>query len=278
MNRQNRDAEYTMGRTESETERLIKQSHLYDDITRRFLLRCGIENGMHVLDIGSGAGDVALALADAVGQEGSVTGVDVNGDILETAQQRAQEAGHENVQFIAGDAREVDLPGGYDAVVGRLVLMYMGDPTEALRQLKDLLRPNGTAAFQEVDFRPYNAFLHPSTPLTNNLIEWARSVFDRSGARLEMGRELYQTFVDAGLPEPVMHFEAPMGGSADWPGYDFVASSFRSLSPLLDSYGIVSPEELDVDTLADRLRAEVERSKRPFVLPPHITAHARMKA
>ena len=59
MSRQKRDAEYTMGRTESETERLIQQSQLYDDVTRRFLFRCGIENGMNVLDIGSGAGDVA---------------------------------------------------------------------------------------------------------------------------------------------------------------------------------------------------------------------------
>lgn len=276
MSRQKRDAEYTMGRTESETERLIQQSQLYDDVTRRFLFRCGIENGMNALDIGSGAGDVALALADAVGPEGSVTGVDVNGEILETARQRAEQAGHQNVQFIAGDARTVDLPGDYDAVVGRLVLMYMGDPTEALRQLKRLLRPNGIAAFQEIDFLPYSAFLHPSTPLTNNLIEWARSAFERSGARLEMGRELYQTFVGAGLPEPVMHFEAPMGGPADWPGYDYIANSFRSLSPLMDSYGIVSPEELDVDTLAERLRAEVESSKRPFVLPPHVTAHARL--
>ncbi len=276
MSSQKRDAEYTMGRTESETERLIQQSQLYDDVTRRFLFRCGIENGMNVLDIGSGAGDVALALADAVGPEGSVTGVDVNGEILETARQRAQEAGHENMQFVVGDARTVDLPGGYDAVVGRLALMYMGDPIDALRKLIQHLGANGIVAFQEIDFLPYNAFLHPDTPVTNNLIEWARSGFERSGAHLEMGRELYQTFVGAGLPEPVMHFEAPMGGPADWPGYEYIANSFRSLSPLLDSYGIVSPEELDVDTLAERLRAEVVSSKRPFILPPHITAHARV--
>ena len=72
----------------------------------------------------------------------------MNGEILETARQRAQEAGHENMQFIAGDARTVDLPGGYDAVVGRLVLMYMGDPGDALRQLKQLLRRTGSRRFK----------------------------------------------------------------------------------------------------------------------------------
>ena len=36
MSNQNRDAEYTMGRSEEETQRLIEQSQLYDDVTRRF--------------------------------------------------------------------------------------------------------------------------------------------------------------------------------------------------------------------------------------------------
>ena len=83
MSNQSRDAEYTMGRSESETDRLIKQSQLYNDVTRRFLLRSGIAKGMKVLDVGSGAGDVALTLAEFVGSEGTVIGVDVNADILE---------------------------------------------------------------------------------------------------------------------------------------------------------------------------------------------------
>ena len=113
MSNQNRDAEYTMGRSEEETQRLIKQSQLYDDVTRRFFLRSGIAKGMKVLDVGSGAGDVALTLAEFVGTEGSVVGVDVNPDILETARTRAAEAGFSNVEFIAGDARTLDLPSDF---------------------------------------------------------------------------------------------------------------------------------------------------------------------
>ena len=54
---------------------------------------------MKVLDVGSGAGDVALTLAEFVGTEGSVVGVDVNPDILETAGTRAAEAGFNNVKI-----------------------------------------------------------------------------------------------------------------------------------------------------------------------------------
>ena len=48
---------------------------------------------MKVLDVGSGAGDVALTLAEFVGPDGTVIGVDVNPDILKIAQARADAAG-----------------------------------------------------------------------------------------------------------------------------------------------------------------------------------------
>ena len=138
-----------MGRSDEETERLIQQSQLYETVTRRFFTDAGIGRGMRVLDVGSGAGDVAMAAAELVGAEGEVVGVDVNETILETARARVQEQGYANIQFMAGDARTMDIEGDFDAVVGRLVLMYMSDPADALRQLAARLRPGGIAAFQE---------------------------------------------------------------------------------------------------------------------------------
>ena len=278
MSNQSRDAEYTMGRSQEETDRLIEQSQLYEDVTRRFFLRSGIAKGMKVLDVGSGAGDVALALAEFVGPEGTVVGVDLNPDILKTAQARADAAGFSNIEFIAGDTRTLELPNDFDAVVGRLVLMYMADPVEALKHLATHLSPGGIVAFQEAYFAPYTVAEHPDTPLANELIKWGRTVFERSGAHLDMGMELYQAFVDAGLPEPTLHFEAPMGGPVNWPGYEYLANSFRSLVPLLGAYGITTAEELDVDTLAERIQAEVAAAKRPIMLPPHITASASLTA
>ena len=274
MKNQTQDAQYTMGRSESETKRLIEQSQLYDGVTRRFLNAAGIEKGMKVLDIGSGAGDVALTLAEIVGNDGSVVGVDVNAEILETARGRADTAGITNVEFIAGDARTLDLPDDFDAIVGRLVLMYMAEPADALKQLAARLRPGGIVAFQEIELTFYPAIVHPDTPLVNKMIECAIAVFEKSGAHIGMGIHLYRAFVDAGLPEPTLHFETPMGGPAAWPGYEFLANSIRSILPLMEAYGIATAEEVEVDTLAERLRAEVVAAKRPLLLPPHITAYA----
>ena len=266
------DARYTLGRTAEETERLIQQSQLYDDLTRRLLTEAGIVGGMNVLDVGSGAGDVSLILAELVGPDGKVTGVDGNAEILETARLRANEAGFANVEFLAGDARTLDVGDDFDALVGRMVLMYMADPAAALKQLISRLRPEGIVAFEEADITFYQSLFSPDTPLTNTLIEWAVTVFQRSGAHVGMGLNLYRTFVGAGLPEPTLGFAAPVGGSETWPGYSYIANTFRSLLPLLEEFGIATAKAVDVATLPDRVRRELIAAKRPFVLPPHVTA------
>ena len=270
------DRAYTMGRSKEETERLIQQSGLYEDITGRLLRDAGLFTGMKVLDIGSGAGDVTFAAAELVGSEGEVLGVDMNPEILETARTRAQAAGLANVQFVAGDAQTLDLPNDFDALIGRLVLMYLPNPVDTLKQVATRLRPGGIVAFQEVDFTTYSSIARPETPMMNQLAEWGVEVFRRSGANVGMGLDLYSTFVDAGLPEPSLQYTAPVGGPEAWIGYQFIAAAFRSILPLLERFEIATAEEVDLDTLAQRLRAEVVASKRPLILPPHITAWAQL--
>ena len=263
-----------MGHSEAETKRLIQNARLYDEMTRRFLLRSGIAKGMRVLDVGSGAGDVALTLAEFVGPDGSIVGVDVNAKILETARDRANAAGLANVRFIAGDARSLEFLDTFDAVVGRLVLMYIANPADALKQLATHLRPGGIVAFQEVDLALHKALASPDTPLLRKLIDWECIVFEHTGAHIDMGTGMYRVFVEAGLPEPALHLETPIGGAAAWPGYEQRVATFRNLLPLIETYGIATAEELDIETLAERLRAEAVMSKQPVTLPPHVTAHA----
>lgn len=269
-----RDATYTLGRTSHETTRLMEQSRIYGPSTQRLCRRAGIAEGMRILEIGSGAGDVTLTLAELVGPAGHVMGVDVNATILDTARQRATEAGIRNVEFIAGDARMLTFADPFDAIVGRFVLMYMADPKEAFATLITHLKPGGIAAFQEPEYTLYPAVLHPDTPLMNQLIQWILEVFEHSGAHLDMGFGLYRAFVDAGLPPPMMHLESPIGAAETWAGYRYMATIFQSLLPLLEKYGLATAAQVDVETLAARIREEVLVSKRPFFLPLHITAHA----
>ncbi len=276
MSNRKEDATYTMGRTQAETERLMRQSRMYSGLTRRMLTEAGLTNGMRVLDIGSGAGDVALAAAELVGPEGRVVGVDVNPEILETARARVAQAGQDNVEFVAGDARTMDLESDFDALIGRFVLMYMADPTATLRQLSERVRTGGIVAFHEIGFNP-NRLPHAiDTPLAHQLVDWTMEVFKRSGAHADLAYRLYGTFVDAGLPEPRLEYTALGGGEPGWPGYQYVADSVQSVLPLLEHFGIATAEEADVATLPERLRADVVATKSAIVLPMTVMAWTRL--
>jgi len=271
------DATYTMGRTGAETERLIKQAGLRNVSTRRLFEDAGLRPGMTVLDVGSGAGDVALLVAELVGPTGAVVGVDVNPAVLVTARERAVARGLGQVRFLEGDVRTIALPDDFDAVVGRLVLLYVGDPVEAVRAAASRVRPGGIVAFQEADWTLLYAWGAAGflPPLRTQLSTWAYRVYEQSGAHVSMGMALHRTFVDAGLGPPEMSLHAPVGGAPDWPGFDLMADGVRSVLPLLEQYGIATAAEVEVETLAARLCAEVGTSSMPLVLFPLVGAWAR---
>jgi len=161
---------YALGRSAAETQRLIRQAQIYGPLTRQFFATAGITSGMKVLDVGSGAGDVALLLADLVGPRGAVIGVEMNPAILGTARARVRAVGWTNVTFLEGDVHNTGLDDDFDAVVGRWILMYLPDPVAVLHQLLGHLRPGGIIAFQENDFT-YPPMSFPAAPSTNKLCD-----------------------------------------------------------------------------------------------------------
>jgi tRNA A58 N-methylase Trm61 len=70
------DMAYALGHSDRELERLISQARLYEPFTMQFFRDAGIAEGMHVLDVGCGAGDVSFLAAQIVGPSGQVVGVD----------------------------------------------------------------------------------------------------------------------------------------------------------------------------------------------------------
>src|SRR5262250_1658181 len=122
-----RDRAYVMGRSADETRRLQERAKFFDPLTRHLFQDAGIGTGMRVLDIGSGPGDVSFLAAELVGSTGSVVGVDANPEVIRAAIARAETSGLEHVSFTAADIRDVGFKRDFDAVVGRLVLMYSAD-------------------------------------------------------------------------------------------------------------------------------------------------------
>jgi SAM-dependent methyltransferase len=169
---------------------------------------------------------------------------------------------------------DIGLDDDFDAVTGRWILMYLPDPVAALRRLLSCLRPGGIVAFQENDFT-YPPTTFPPAPLHQQVVRWTTPPPGSGGPDQRMGSKLYQTYLDAGLAEPQLRLEAPIGGGPDWPGYAYVADTIRSLLPMLEQMGAATAEEVGVDTLADRLRAEVVDQRGVQMLPIVVGAWAR---
>jgi ubiquinone/menaquinone biosynthesis C-methylase UbiE len=263
-----------LGHSEHEIRRLQRQHHLFEPLTRQLFEEAGLEPGMKVLDVGSGAGDVALLLAQMVGPTGQVTGLEMNAAMLETARRRAAQVGKTNLRFIEGNLDKLELAEKFDAVVGRWILMWVADPVQVLRSLATLLNPGGLVVFQESVF-----FGHSAYPPSAILNEW-RTIMEPMTSRQPlrqywMGLALYQLYQAAGLPAPKMRVGTLVGTGPDWEGYQALQDAVSSLLPAIKK---VNPQAAmpEVDTLAARLREETVRQQGAIMMQPLVGAWTRV--
>lgn len=245
--------QYALGRSKQEYARLARQAEIMKPMTRRLFADAGIRTGMTVLDLGSGAGDVAMLLAEMAGPEGRVIGLDLDHDAMQHARERAVEARFHQVHFVHSDFAHYHPDAPLDAIVGRFVLMYQADPAAALSQVTKHLRPGGVVAFIEPWFRPIGLPEGVTKTAVTCLIETLR----RSGAHVDLGPRLHRVFPAAGLPVPEMRFEMVMDGHDDSPLYQYVADTVASLLPKALEYGIPGADKLDLATLPGQVHAEM---------------------
>jgi len=264
---------YPLGHSGEELDRLIHQARFWGDLTEQVLTLACLERGMRVLDVGCGVGDVSFLAARLVGPTGLVIGIDKSPEAIEVASQRAQTAGLTNVQFFTQDLSKLALDTSFDALIGRLVLMYFADPAVMLRRLVRFLEPNGLVVFHELDTTGVKS--EPVCDLFETSIERICQTLTRAGADIRTGLKLAQIFQEAGLPRPQMIQGTRVENGPNSDAYNVVAQLTRTLLPLMERTGVATVAEVGIDTLADRLREESVASNATLVFPPFIGAWAR---
>ncbi len=107
---------YVPGHSASELRRLEEQAQFFGTLTKIVFREAGLSEGMRVLDVGSGAGDVSLLAGSFVGPRGEVIGVDRSEDAVKAANDRAQKSRAAHVRFVTGDAGTMNFGQKFDAI------------------------------------------------------------------------------------------------------------------------------------------------------------------
>jgi arsenite methyltransferase len=134
--------------------RLLEAAYLTTDVVEQrceVLRLLSLEPGHAVLDIGSGPGLLAREMADTVGPEGRVVGLDLSEAMLEMGRRRCID--RPQVSFEQGDAAKLPFEAdSFDVVVTTQVYEYVPDIAGALAEVARVLRPGGRVAIVDTDY------------------------------------------------------------------------------------------------------------------------------
>jgi arsenite methyltransferase len=110
-----------------------------------------LTSGERVLDLGSGAGTDSLIAAQMVGEQGTVTGIDMTPEMLAKARAAAAEMGATNVEFVEGEAERLSFPdASFDVVISNGVIDLIPDKDAVFTEISRVLAPGGRIQIADV--------------------------------------------------------------------------------------------------------------------------------
>jgi ubiquinone/menaquinone biosynthesis C-methylase UbiE len=245
---------YALATGEAATHRLRVLHDVYGPGTRRLLRDAGLRRGMRVADIGCGPGMVTALLAEIVGPEGDVVGVDASGAQIAEARGRIKN-GAKNIRFVEASAVETGLPrGAFDLVYCRFLLIHLPKPERALAEMLALLKPNGILVCEDGDLT--SAGSEPPSALGSFSKLWGLLGAQR-GVDYTLGRRLYQMVFAAGFATPQIVFNQPVAVEGE--NKRLLELSVAEAGPAFIEAGLITAQALD-RTLAEMRRANDDPS------------------
>lgn len=243
-----RGSTYSLGHTPREYERLRTQARIWEGATARVFDQVGVRRGGSCLDAGCGPGETMRMLAERVGPEGRVLGMDADTSIGILAVEMLHRTGNRQCGFHTHDLTAAEpVPGApFDLVYARLLLFHVPQRVAMLERLWDAVAPGGHLVVQDYDLRTASVL-----PDLASFAEVGRVIFGAfgaAGADISVGARLTRLFEEAGVGVPdgtdVTGRIEPLGtGSA------MFANVFRSLLPVALAHGITT-EDAAAATLA----------------------------
>jgi len=210
--------------------------------TDALLDAAGVGPGMLAVDVGCGAGHVSRALAERVGPDGHVVGLDFDPVKLETARRQARRAGLGNLEYRVLDVTGWLEPESYDVVYGRFIVSHIADRRGLMARMVAALAPHGVLVLEDIDFS--GAFCQPANPAYTRYCELYTRVVARKGGDANTGALLYRMALDAGLAEAEVRLIQPTHGGRS-PEKDLSLSTMVNIADSVVLEEVASREECD---------------------------------
>ena len=157
-----------------------------------------IQPGMRLLDFGCGPGTITVGLVAAVGESGSVLGIDISDELHEEWKNRLAETRAKNLEFSVGDVYDSGLASDqFDVVYGHQVLQHLGDPVGALQTASALVKSGGIVAIREVDWGTFAAY--PGSRALDDFRRVYDAVATRNGGTPTAGRHMLKWMEETGV-------------------------------------------------------------------------------
>lgn len=188
---------YLLGDSPTEIRHLVEQADVYAYEANELFERIGVAANTTAIDVGCGAMGVLHLIAERVGADGRVVGLDREARMLEYGRKLAEQRGLA-VEFIEADATATGLPDrAFDLVHARTLLLNVQNPEQILTEMVRIARPGGVVAVQETDASAWNC--DPPHPVFDILRGAILSAYRRTGKDFSIGRRIARMLKDAGL-------------------------------------------------------------------------------
>lgn len=119
-----------------------------------------LTKGLKVLDIGCGTGAISKGIAEIIGPEGSVIGIDHTEGFINSGIETYQS--YKNLKLIHADLFTFEPEEKFDLIVSARVLQWLSNPVQALEKIKTMLKPGGVVSI--LDYNHSCLKWHPKPP------------------------------------------------------------------------------------------------------------------
>jgi SAM-dependent methyltransferase len=191
---------YFLGYRQAEQERLQVQAQELASEANWLFDQLGLPIGAQVIELGCGPRGCLDLLAERVGPQGRVVGLERSAEAVQLAQRFVADHHLGNVEVLHGDAHATGLPrASFDLATARLVLVNVPGPEEIVAEMVDLVRPGGMVALHEADY--VSNLCDPPLPAWSRLMQALETYASTNGIDLFIGRRVPRLLRDAGLVE-----------------------------------------------------------------------------